>query len=176
MSYSKVAKVVQDAPFGIRALNQLDDNNQAVRDIYDAEHFIPSSGQVTINSVGSAAKRHGEHSTPLIPRTVGVVEVAAFTSINGQVSWGLTIPLRGRMVVAVLRFMQGCYIIQTAGGSNLWCEIYPAGTSSAPRRAIIRKNVISNIPGFAVQTLELVSGSWTPRDYSFHFVINAQTT
>lgn len=173
MAYSKFPKVCWDAPFGIRGIAQLDANVQAVRDLYNAEHFVPADGEVY--STGPGAWRPGQHDTPLVPRTVGVITVASQSYAGGAVTWFLNAPLTGRLLIGVQRLSAGVYLLQARSGVNMWCEAYPVGISSAPRKMIVRPTVAAvGVPGFTIQALELNVG-WDPVDYSFHFALNAES-
>lgn len=174
MAYSKFPKVRRDAPFGIRGINQLNDNVKAVRDLYAAEHNIPVSGRVQVSVLGDGSIKPGQHDTPLIPRTVGVLTVSSTTLFNGTVQYFVTLPVRGRLLISAGRMFQGAYLLRTPTGTNLWCEAYPVGSSSEPRRTIVRPSNVPNMPGFIVQLLRLSAGAWVTGDYSFHFAINAE--
>lgn len=175
MAYSKLPKVCQDAPFGINGVNALDANVQAVRDLYDVEHRIPASGTIQIVGPGNTGPRAGEHDTPLVPRTVGIVSLASYTYGSGQSTWFVTVPVVGRMFLGITRLATGLFVLRTSSGSNVWCEGHAVGSSSAPRKLKIRPNTAAlGVPGFSIQTLELVSGDWLPSDYSFHFALNAE--
>lgn len=67
MSYVKLFKVTQDFPLGYQTLNQAIDNNEALKDLYDVKHFIPSGNNGAFTSDFMTV---GRHDDILIARTV----------------------------------------------------------------------------------------------------------
>ena len=180
MAYSKLPLTIQDFAAGYQTINQLSDNTEAVRDLYDLEHYVPADGdqQSTLKDARNGPiLLPGQHDTPKVPRSVGQIIVSTATSPIGTL-YLRSLALTGRVVVAqntgAVPGMFGVYFIATVPLTMGWCEAHPFGTSTAPRKAEVRASTLSGQPGFIITLMELSAGGWIPAECSFSFTVGAE--
>ena len=69
MSYLKLFKTTQDHAVGVQSVNQASDNNDAMKDLYDAKHSLGVDGYNT-GGFSNPFRAVGRHDDQLVARTV----------------------------------------------------------------------------------------------------------
>jgi hypothetical protein len=99
VSYLKLFKTTQDHAVGVQSINQSSDNNDAMRDLYDAKHSLGLDGYNT-GGFNNPFRAVGRHDDPLVARTVARFRIdstaavpVASTIISGPML-ALSTPLR----------------------------------------------------------------------------------
>ena len=170
MSYVKLFKVVSDFALGFQTLNQARDNNEAVKDLYDANHGTGIDGFSTthrhnpFNSVG-------HHDDILIARTV----------IHCTVDTTLPIP---ELVIAEAgpllartpkRLGQGQWQLYLDTAQLFGAIATPKSTASVDRKATCFQSYATTGPQVTVTTWDRAGGSWNATDQDFLLVLYAQS-
>ncbi len=147
MAYSKVFKTCQDHAIGIGAVNQYIANINALAASLDVEHgsietlsvvgFGSGGGLSGGNTVGGVAKNLystvGHHDSPLIPRGIITVRLAAllgygYAQWSGNNFFNVTNPSTGVYFISVdglSQFYGKVSFMNTAGASPLSSEVVP---------------------------------------------------
>lgn len=136
MAYSRLFKVVQNFVLGFQQLNQARDNEEAVRDAYEAEH--DSSDE---HSIFAGPIAYGRHNHVTIARGAGYVQVLSFNPFTGTPLVSPTYRLKdahGRGLGDLTRQDVGLYSFELIGAdaSTVWLEGVPVITSSTEIRMV----------------------------------------
>jgi hypothetical protein len=177
MAYAKLPLIIQDYGLGFQSVNQAADNEQALRDAYDAEHYVESVAFLGFG-FSSVEKEFGAHDSFLIPRAVASVKTSTVTLTTGSTStvfWFDIISPNGRVISAqATRIATGVYVLPLAfvDDQSVWVEGLPRGTGSQVRIVSTRYFAqMSSSPGprVVVRLMERnsSSGEFEPADYDF---------
>lgn len=171
MAWTKPFKVLQDFILGYQQVNQAIANEKAMRDEYDGEHQVPGGPQSIQRTAPLPAGRHVYDNIPKAVVAVDVSTFSVFGATHGSADTVLSVP---PYVLGVERVGVGQYSVRTAYLPELaeapWAEAGVKTTAIGVVRTIaVRWDATTQ--AFVVTTLELVSGAFTPKDFSFSLTI-----
>jgi hypothetical protein len=170
MSYQKQPKVCQDYALGLNSINNAIGNDEATMDAYQAEHFMPDSGNAGYR------RPVGMHNTPLIPRAVcSVTSTSGFPSdsfpgSNVEWQWG------PHFDPPLAREQTGIYLLRAdIFQLGSWAEASPVAADETEIR-IIHCRFGPRVPlgkNYFVFTLKEFDGTeFVNADYLFSFRIH----
>lgn len=145
--YEKPVKECQDAPVGIRAVNQLSENQDATKALLEAEHlaqpdlppFAPGFGDLSGGGtqfgqgIGLDFVSGGRHNTPKVARGIMRVEVDDLFAVGSNV---LRTAFHSGVCVSLARIGVGSYFVPIEGLTDFDAEAWPLHGDSTVTRIV----------------------------------------
>jgi hypothetical protein len=166
MTYVKLPKTVRDHAVGFQSLNQANDNGEAVLDIYELKHLVPTSA--TAGSPFWQRNVPGKHNDILIARATADFFIDSTSGITPSLGASLSGGIFG--TIAPQRIGTGQWRIYLATSQNFFCVATPRATTGVERKATC---FISSGPSGSlviVSTWERAP-SWARTDFNFSLAV-----
>lgn len=185
MAYTKLTKVLRDFALGYQSVNAAQDNEQALRDGYDAEHIDLTADSASGSGSGiiTPISMNGMHDAVNIPRAIAVIDVALVKAGIGNTKtefWFDLLTAGGKHVVpaGLSRLALGVYLLKLKSTDDLsvWIEAHPEGGASGVRFINTRySSQLAGAPitGVLLNLFELNSttGKFAAADYPFSLAV-----